>query len=151
MTTTHAPVTYRGSDLGSVFQGGELIYLGSPYTSPDPLVMQERYEQVLWVTSQLLKARMTVYSPIVHCHDMAVRHVMPRDFDFWERLDKSMIDHCKTLFWLDIPGARESRGVRAEIDYAQAKGLLIWRVSLISQGEAEMMTLDIEPDLGQFT
>ena len=44
----------------------QLIYIGSPYTHSDKAVMQDRYDQILSITADLLNRGFHVISPIVH-------------------------------------------------------------------------------------
>lgn len=91
-----------------------MIYLASPYTGTLE-VMQQRYEAVRHVTATLLVNRRWVYSPIVHAHEIAVRHSLPRDFQFWMSYNDSAIEHMSGVDVLQLPGWRESKGVQYEI------------------------------------
>lgn len=99
-----------GSDAG-------FIYVASPYSHADPAVRELRYHDVMAYTAWLLKHERWGYSPIVHCHIMAKTYGLPIDFDYWMRLDFTMIDAAKELHVVKIPGWQESRGVAAEIQY----------------------------------
>ena len=105
------------------------IYMGSPYTGT-PEQQQERYEQARWATAQLLKAGTVVYSPIVHCHDLALCHQLPGSIDFWRWYDLAMIEAAHTLFVLTLPGWEESKGLRWEINLATDLGMPIRRADI---------------------
>ena len=96
-----------------------MIYLASPYSSPDPAVMQDRYERALAVAAMLTNKGQVVYSPIVHYHPMACVHDLPRDFSFWAKINFWMISRADSLYVLKLGGWQESVGVAAEIDYAR--------------------------------
>ena len=80
--------------------------------------MEQRYDAVLLKTSQLLSEGYKVFSPIVHCHSMAMIWDMPKKFEFWQAYDEHMIDLADELWVLTLEGWRVSRGVQAEIEYA---------------------------------
>lgn len=105
------------------------IYMGSPYTGT-PEQQQERYEKARWATAQLLIAGTVVYSPIVHCHDLALCHALPGDIDFWHWYDRAMIEAAHTLMVLTLPGWEKSKGLRWEIDLALELGKTMRRADI---------------------
>lgn len=102
-----------------------MIYLASPYAHPDPEIMQSRFHSVAALTADLLKRGRVVYSPIAHNHYLAVQFDMPRSWDFWQTVDLPMLDLAEELYVLCLPGWQESKGVQAEIDHAQQRGIPI--------------------------
>ena len=101
------------------------IYLASPYSHPDPAVRLRRYRAVRDATTWLLRRRLWVYSPIVHCHDLATSAELPTDFTFWAEYNYVMIDRADMLYVLTLDGHAESVGVAGERRYAQSKGMLV--------------------------
>lgn len=95
-----------------------MIYLASPYTHHSKTTMQERYSQVLEAAATLTKSGLFIYSPIVHFHEMAVVHEMPRDYKFWERNNLHMLTLASSLWVLKLSGWDLSVGVAAECEYA---------------------------------
>ena len=102
-----------------------MIYLASPYTHTDPFVMEERYLKAMRVTAILLNGGHFVYSPIVHCHPMAVRHEMPKDHLFWLEYDQHMIELSEVVYVLKMEGWATSKGVQSEIEFAIGLNKLI--------------------------
>lgn len=98
-----------------------MIYISSPYTGKQTQ-MSQRYHRVMEFAAEGLKAGFIVFSPIVHCHQMAKVHKMPKDFQFWMEYNYKMIDVCDELMILALPGSTESKGVQAEILYAKQAG-----------------------------
>ena len=97
----------------------ELIYLASPYTHENPLVVADRHRATMaFVAKHLLDGRF-VYSPIVYAHTMAMRHVMPISSEWWWAFNKSMIERCSVVWVLCLENYQHSRGMRDEIDYAE--------------------------------
>lgn len=66
---------------------------------------------------------LVIYSPIAHCHPIAVRVGLPRDWQFWEKFDRTMLSNAKELWILKLPGWECSRGVAAERAIAEKLGL----------------------------
>lgn len=106
-----------------------MIYLASVYSlnattdSEEHVKLREgRYLQVMRKTKELLEKGLTVFSPILHCHPMSVIYGLPKDFSFWECLDKSYIDNCNVVWVYKMEGWEESRGITQEIAYAKSQG-----------------------------
>lgn len=92
-----------------------MIYLASPYSHPDPLIMKTRFLLAEEVTACYTRRGVHVYSPIVHYHEMAAKYKFPSDFEFWRKLNFDMLRRADELWVLEIPGWKESKGVTAEI------------------------------------
>jgi Domain of unknown function (DUF1937) len=98
-----------------------MIYLASPYSHPDPLVREARFDAACRATAALIGAGQVVFSPIVHGHPL-VRFGMPTDWSFWQRFDVEYLRRCDEVVVLQIEGWRESGGGRAEIEVARGLG-----------------------------
>lgn len=94
------------------------IYLASPYSHPDPAVREQRYEQVCEATAALIRQGWSVFSPIVHSHNL-VKYGLPTEWSFWQRMDSEMLAQCKMVVVLALPGWDESEGVQAETHIAR--------------------------------
>ena len=96
------------------------LYLASPYTHPDAAVRLERYEQACKKAAGLMKKGHAVFSPIAHSHAVAAH--LPLDLlmhhDFWMGQDIPILRWATRLVVLTIDGWASSKGVMAEIDYA---------------------------------
>lgn len=102
-----------------------MIYLASPYSDSDPSVMEHRFDAVCRKAGELMNAGHVVYSPIAHCHPIAVRVGLPRDWEFWKKFDTEMIKRATQFLVLKLPGWELSRGVKAESEIAAAMGLIV--------------------------
>jgi hypothetical protein len=98
-----------------------MIYIASPYSHPDPLVREARFDAACRATADLFLAGRAVFSPIVHGHPL-VRFGLPTDWAFWQRFDTEHIRRCDEVLVLRIDGWDGSVGVRAEIEFATALG-----------------------------
>src|SRR5258708_6960476 len=107
-------------------------YLGSPYTG-SPEIMEVRYEAVLQATKWLLEKRIWVYSPIIHCHELAKRFNLPRDAAFWRDYNRAMLSSASTFLILSLPGWADSVGLQAEIDIATDLKMPVMFMSLPPQ------------------
>lgn len=92
-----------------------MIYLAQPYTHPDPAVRAKRYDAALHVTADYTKLGFLIYSPIVHYHNVALRHNLPSDFHFWRVLNFSALARCNEIWILPLTDWEKSLGLKAEI------------------------------------
>ena len=97
-----------------------MIYLASPYTHKDPEIVQARYEAVRKHTAWMLSQSIWVYSPIVHCHDLAISHKLPTDSQFWQAYNFHMIDLADELQVLKLEGYEQSIGIMGEVGKANS-------------------------------
>ena len=101
-----------------------MIYLASPYTHRDVHVREWRFREACRAAAALLRAGITVLSPIAHSHPIAA-FGMPTSWEFWSQVDREYLTRCDVLAVLTLPGWRESVGVQAEIALAGELGLPI--------------------------
>jgi hypothetical protein len=94
-------------------------YLCSPYSHPDPAVRAERYVAVLKETAYLLKMGLHIYSPIVHCHELAKVANMPTDAEFWKAYNFCMIRSAEYVKVLMLDGWEASVGIKGEVEEAR--------------------------------
>lgn len=100
-----------------------MIYLATPYSHPDPAVMEQRFETACRIAGWLMARGEIVFSPIAHTHPIAVRCELPRGWEFWNRYDREMIGFCARLVVAKMDGWHTSTGVAAEIDIAESLGI----------------------------
>ena len=105
--------------------GAKMIYLASPYSDPDPAIMEQRFDLVCRKAGELMNAGEVVYSPIAHCHPIAVRVGLPRNWEFWHKFDREMLRCASEVRILRLPGWETSAGVKAERDIAHELGIPI--------------------------
>lgn len=100
----------------------KLIYLASPYSSPDYTVRMIRFVQVCSKAAQLMAAGALVFSPIAYTHPIALGGNLPLGWDYWDEFDRRMITACDEVWIYMLPGWTESVGVQAEIKIAAELG-----------------------------
>lgn len=104
------------------------LYLASPYTHADPEVRRMRFEEAERALAWMLGKRIWAYSPIVHCHQLSIRNALPPNHEFWFEYDCAMIRASEGVAVLQIDGWEQSKGVRAELDFAAGICLPVTRV-----------------------
>lgn len=87
--------------------------------------MQERFEKVTAFSADLMSKGLHVFSPITHCHPMALLADLPRDFEFWKAYCNKTLSVCDQVIVYCQEGWRQSTGVKAEIKLAKAQGKTI--------------------------
>jgi len=106
-----------------------MIYLASPFNHPDPLVREQRFQAASRAAAALVRAGVTVFSPIAHSYPIAL-HGVPTTWEYWARVDCELLSKCDVLAVLMLPGWDNSAGVQAEIAWAQELGLPIVYLTL---------------------
>lgn len=102
-----------------------MIYLASPYTDKDPLVMKWRFEKACVAAARLMERGEVVFSPIAHSHPIA-QHMKPgMDVagDFWQAQDAPYVEACSRIVVLKLPGWEKSNGVTHEIARFKERGI----------------------------
>lgn len=103
----------------------KLIYLATPYSSKfktkKARLRQQaaRFTEAMRITSGLMKNGCHIYSPIVHCHPMAVVYGLPTDWQYWQTYLKVMLPKCDELWVAMMLGWNESTGVDGEMKLAK--------------------------------
>jgi sugar phosphate isomerase/epimerase len=102
-----------------------MIYLASPYTHPEPEVMEQRFDAACRAAGALMAKGLIVFSPIAHTHGIAVRCELPRGWDFWAKFDREFVERAECVIVLRLAGWETSRGVAAELRIAEEAGIPI--------------------------
>ena len=106
-----------------------MIYLATPYASPNTAVRLYRFQSVNEVAAILINKGLMVFSPISHSHPIALASDLPMGWEYWKEFDLFMLNQCTELWVLKLDGWRESIGVQAEIARAEELKLPIWYVN----------------------
>ena len=97
-----------------------MIYLAQPYTHSDPDVVRQRFIWGEHYTAELLQNKQWVYSPIVHCHKLAKRYNLPKDFAYWQDYNLHMLGNSHVMYALLLSGWKHSKGLFGEMKHAKA-------------------------------
>lgn len=117
------------------------IYLLSPYSDPSIVVRTVRYVMTRTAVAYITTTGFSVYSPIVHNHDMALNHHIDGSSDFWNVLNVPFLKACSEGWVFMIDGWEASRGIQWEVEYLQAIGKSVQYVYL---DEAQIDLLMVE-------
>ena len=108
------------------------IYLASPYTHEDEKVMTFRYEKALKATARLASKGIITFSPIVHCHPIAIAYNLPRNYEFWQAYSTSFLLHwAEAVNVLCLHGWKESTGIKDELAIAREAKLPIHYLAVL--------------------
>ncbi len=102
-----------------------LVYLATPYTHPDPQVVETRVAAVNKAAGHLMRQGLKIFSPISHSHPIAMCSKLPTDWEYWKEFDWAYLTHCHKLIVLMSEGWEQSTGVTAELVFAKELGLEI--------------------------
>ncbi len=108
------------------------IYLASPYTAggAGAFLREQRYLQTMEHLAWMLKRGVHVYSPIVHCHELAKIADLPRDAKFWEAYNFTMLRGSEMMHILMLDGWELSDGIKDESKEARRNNISIFQVEL---------------------
>jgi hypothetical protein len=124
-------------------------YLASPYTHKDPDVMNRRNLEAMECLHWLLEHRVWTYSPIVHCHPIALRWALPRSNDFWKEYNRNMLERARSMLILKVDGWESSEGIRDETDFARKRKIEVTFIAPIKDGYllelGSRATADLQP------
>ena len=71
-----------------------LVYLATPYTHPDPAVMEARFLAVNRVAARLMGEGLHIFSPISHTRPIAIAGDLQHDWEFWKQYDEAILSAC---------------------------------------------------------
>lgn len=98
-----------------------MIYIASPFSSPDLAVRRWRYDKACELTVHFLRSGIHVFCPVTYSYFLAEEFGLDGSWDFWKKLDTDFIDRCDELLVYKLPGWERSVGVRAEVEYASSR------------------------------
>jgi hypothetical protein len=132
-------------------EGEPLIYLASPYSHPDPMVREARFQAACRQAAELMRCGISVFSPIVYSHSI-VAYGLPADWATWERLDRAILEICSEVLVLALDGWRESEGVQAEIEVAKRLGkpVVVVEPDSLFHGPSSLGAGECMPAQGEF-
>ena len=102
-----------------------MIYLASPYASPNALLRSRRFicaREFVWHQMQL---GVDLISPIVYGHQFARDFEAPIDHIAWQSFNEDLYTACNEVWVLQLSGWQESLGVQTEIFWAERDSKLI--------------------------
>jgi hypothetical protein len=101
------------------------VYMGQPYSDPDYAIREGRYNKAMAFVGKAMKSGVTIYSPIIHFHNLSKYHSLPTDAEFWEHHNYNMLSKSVALWVLELDGWEKSVGLSKEMGWAQELNLSI--------------------------
>lgn len=101
-----------------------VIYLAAPFGHPDEIIRNQRFAQVNQYAVQLIQAGHLVYSPLTHNVTLA-SFGLKNGWDYWQSFDCAMLFRCDKLLLLQLEGWQDSKGVQAELAFAEQQNIPI--------------------------
>ena len=108
-----------------------MIYVASPYSDPDPDVQLKRYFDTMHVVAQLMYQKLPVFSPIVHCHELALRYELPGDAAYWQDYNTAFLRKSIAMYVVCLPGWEVSKGIAQEATLAGQLNIPIHLVNTV--------------------
>ncbi|UTC29677.1 hypothetical protein BAJUN_00470 [Bajunvirus bajun] len=99
-----------------------LIYLGAPYSDPDPEVVKDRMERFSATHAMLIARGDITVSPLLN-HDIVGRHTIKGDWAFWQTYSENLLIRCDQLWIITLDGWQTSKGVLGEIAFARTHAI----------------------------
>ena len=96
-----------------------MIFLASPYSDPDPCVIEARYKEVCCIAGALMERGFVVFSPVAHCHPISIRSHLSSSPKYWGKFDAEFIGACEKVVVVMLPGWEHSLDVAGQIAIAQ--------------------------------
>jgi len=119
----------------------KIIYIASPYTYHDPIVVEENFRRVSRYAAKLVSEGSIAISPITYGHTLVQFHNMPTDWPFWSNFCLRILERCNEMHVYMMEGWDKSRGVKEEIEYAESLGIEIKYIPFMeNQIEKRAMT-----------
>lgn len=100
-----------------------MIYVASPYTTTDIVLLHSRYHQAFKYCCQLIDQGEICFSPIVYGHQFFVAGQAEVDFRFWRPFNDYMLKTASCIHVLMIDGWDKSAGISHELEMNQSLNL----------------------------
>ena len=104
----------------------ELSYIAAPYSHKDKNVIEQRMQTLLKADADLtVRLRKITVTPLSK-HFILPFDNIPGDWGYWEQYSKHLLNQCKEMIIIGIPGWDTSTGVAGEIEYACKLGIPVY-------------------------
>lgn len=112
------------------------IYLACPYSSTARKIREYRYNMACLAAGLLIEHHNLVFSPISHSHGIyELSENLEMGYEHWRLQDEAFIDWAECIVVLKLKGWKDSKGIKAEIEYAQSQYKPIYYIELTPNGE----------------
>lgn len=101
-----------------------LIYIASPYYSPDSGITQRRMEKIYEIMGEYIKRGEHVISPL-SMHEVVIRHNLDGTYAYWGKYCLNILNRCDKMVVLCMDGWKESKGLADEIRFCTENNIPI--------------------------
>ena len=108
----------------------KVIFISAPFNNVDKDTIRENVKQQARYAVHLLKKDICFVSPILTGTKILDFYNLDSRYNAWSLMCVQYIDLCTEVHILDLPGWNKSKGVLAEIRYAQANDKKIFLTSI---------------------
>jgi hypothetical protein len=102
-----------------------LIFISSPYTHEDPVVVEKNFVQVAKLSAHLTSKGYVTFSPIVYGHTLLSFRKMDADWETWKSFCLTFLKKSEEIWVYKMDGWNRSRGVAEEIEFAIKNNITI--------------------------
>jgi hypothetical protein len=102
-----------------------MIFISSPYSSNNHVSTEINYREAAKYAATLARQGHIAISPIAYGHNLAAFRPMPVDWEFWKEFCLTFLSKASSMHVLMLDGWKESKGVTAEIEYAEENNIPI--------------------------
>ncbi len=99
-----------------------MLYLCTPYSHSDPVVMHRRFLDACEAAARLMNAGHLLFAPIPHTHPIAMAGDLPKGWEYWQKYDRWFIERADVVVIVMMEGWEDSRGIAAERKIAEELG-----------------------------
>lgn len=106
---------------------GSLWYIASPYSHPDPEVVEARVRELKECVAHMIEnfSFAVPFSPVLYTHSLQESGVVGAPPAGWYAFDLAFLRKADRLIVLELEGWETSVGVAIEIAFAQSRGTQI--------------------------
>jgi hypothetical protein len=108
--------------------GKLLYYVASPYTNSLSEIENDRWAATARFVGELTKRGINAISPVVHSHPVKEVSNLKGTFETWGEFNLNLLKRCDALIVYAIAGWAVSKGVKAEIRFAQKINIPIYHI-----------------------
>lgn len=124
-----------------------LGYVLSPYSHPDPRVVQERLHLTRVAVAELVMRNYRVFSTVIHCHELCLVSNLGGDACTWIHYNRLFMERSDYGIVLRIDGWGTSKGIRSEVDFFRQQGKPLLQVEFTTTrryGDYDRITIFTE-------
>ena len=92
-----------------------MLYIATPYSHSDPVVMQQRYKKSCIATAKLMAAGIVVFNPLANTVPVVELGGLDLSHEQFMQLDIPILQRSDEILVVALDGWTESKGVKQEM------------------------------------